>query len=62
MAFDNGDGLAARDGQPLSWFEIAGADGKFVAADAVIEGQQVVVSSAQVQPPNRSASPGPTTP
>lgn len=51
LTFDHGDGLASRDGQPLSWFELAGADGKFVAADAVIEGQQVVVSSAQVPAP-----------
>ena len=52
LTFDYAEGgLASRDNQPLSWFEIAGADGKFVAADAVIDGQQVVVSSPQVPAP-----------
>jgi len=52
LTFDYAEGgLAVRDGQPLSWFEIAGADGNFVAADAAIDGQQVVVSSAQVPAP-----------
>ncbi len=52
LTFDYAEGgLASRDSQPLSWFEIAGADGKFVAADAAIDGQQVVVSSLQVPAP-----------
>ena len=61
--FDNGgaplmvgkkSGLAPAEetpGQKLDWFEIAGADGKFVWADAVIAGESVVVSSAEVQHP-----------
>ena len=40
-----GGGLASRDGKPLTWFEIAGEDRRFVRADARIEGQSVVVSS-----------------
>ena len=33
LTFDDADGgLASRDGQPLTWFTIAGADGKFVSA------------------------------
>ncbi|MES2708390.1 MAG: sialate O-acetylesterase [Verrucomicrobiota bacterium] len=46
-----GGGLVSRDGKPLDWFEIAGADGKFVAAEAVIEGADVLVSSPQVPQP-----------
>lgn len=46
-----GGGLVARDGKPLSHFEIAGEDGKFVPATATIEGAAVVVHSDQVQKP-----------
>jgi sialate O-acetylesterase len=35
----------------LTGFEIAGADGKYVAADATIEGASVVVSNSAVQTP-----------
>jgi sialate O-acetylesterase len=45
-----GGGLVAKDG-PLKWFAIAGADHKFAAADARIEGGAVVVSSALVSAP-----------
>ena len=48
-----GGGLVAKDG-PLKGFEIAGNDGKFVAADAQIVGKTVVVSSDHV--PNPSAA------
>jgi sialate O-acetylesterase len=48
--FSHADGLVARDGT-LKWFTIAGADGKFVAADAKIDGNTVVVSSPQVSAP-----------
>ncbi len=52
IAFDHaGSGLASRDGQPLTWFEIAGEDKKFVKADAVIDGNTVVVSSQSVPAP-----------
>jgi sialate O-acetylesterase len=52
VRFENvGGGLASRDNQPLTWWEIAGANGNFVAAEAVIEGGDVVVSSAQVPTP-----------
>ncbi len=46
-----GSGLASRDGEPLSWFTIAGDDGNFVEATAVIDGDSVVVSSDQVGSP-----------
>ena len=51
LSFEHlGGGLVAKDGA-LKGFTIAGADKKFVAADAAIEGDTVVVSSAQVQQP-----------
>jgi sialate O-acetylesterase len=43
-------GLIAKGGE-LTGFEIAGQDGKFVAAQASIDGQTVVVSSPQVEEP-----------
>ncbi len=46
-----GTGLASRDGKPLTWFEIAGPDGKFVSANAAISGDTVVVSSDKVKHP-----------
>ena len=49
--FDNiGSGLVAKDGK-LAQFAIAGDDKKFVWADAVIDGETVVVSSAKVAAP-----------
>ena len=46
-----GGGLAARDKKELSEFQIAGADGKFVPAKAVIDGKTVVVSAEGVTAP-----------
>jgi sialate O-acetylesterase len=43
-----GKGLAFRGGDKLQGFALAGADGKFVWADAIIDGDSVVVSSAKV--------------
>jgi sialate O-acetylesterase len=45
-----GGGLVAKDG-PLKTFAIAGADKKFVWGNAVIDGDDVVVSSAQIPNP-----------
>ncbi len=44
-------GLAARDGSRLKGFAVAGADRKFVWADATIEGDTVLVRSAAVPNP-----------
>jgi len=44
-------GLAARDGEKLKGFAIAGEDKKFVWAEARIEGGTVIVSSPQVGSP-----------
>lgn len=52
LDFDYVDGgLISKDGKPLTWFTIAGADGKFVPAQASIHGTKVVVSSAGVPNP-----------
>jgi sialate O-acetylesterase len=45
-----GGGLVARGG-PLKWFTIAGADNKFVPAEATIEGDTVIVRSDAVPAP-----------
>ena len=44
-------GLVAKDGQPLTHFEIAGSDEKFVPATATIDGETVVVKSDSVTQP-----------
>jgi sialate O-acetylesterase len=46
-----GGGLVAKGGEPLKGFAIAGADKKFVWAQAKIEGNKVVVWSDQVAKP-----------
>lgn len=46
-----GAGLKSRDGKPLSEFQIAGADSKFVPAQATIDGATVLVESSQVSSP-----------
>jgi sialate O-acetylesterase len=46
-----GSGLKSRDGKPLTHFEIAGQDGKFVPAEAVIDGSHVVASAKHVASP-----------
>jgi sialate O-acetylesterase len=51
LSFDHvGNGLVARDGD-LTGFAICGADKKWVAANAKIEGKNVVVCSPQVKAP-----------
>lgn len=47
------EGLKARDDKPLSEFEIAGEDGKFVPAEATIDGKTVVVGAKDVTNPTQ---------
>jgi sialate O-acetylesterase len=50
--FDHvGGGLNSRDGEPLTWFSIAGADKQFVDATAEIDDGTVLVSSDGVTDP-----------
>lgn len=52
LRFDHAEGgLASQDGQPLTWFSVAGADGAFVPAQAKINGDTVEVSAAGVDQP-----------
>ncbi|MEQ1829312.1 MAG: sialate O-acetylesterase [Pirellula sp.] len=46
-----GTGLATRDGQAPNLFEIAGEDRKFAPAQAVIDGDSMLVSSSEVANP-----------
>jgi len=48
---DTGSGLVAGNGDKLRYFEVAGADKRFVWADARIMGNEVVVSSHEVANP-----------
>jgi sialate O-acetylesterase len=48
--FDNAKGLMAKGGAP-SGFEVAGLDGKFVPAEAKVEGATVVATSSAVAEP-----------
>jgi len=50
VKFTHATGMTAKGG-PLKWFQVAGADQKFVDADAKIVGDSVVVSSPQVGAP-----------
>ena len=50
LKFSHAEGLTTKDG-PLKWFTIAGADQKFVSAEATIEGDTVVVRSAEAAAP-----------
>jgi sialate O-acetylesterase len=52
LSFDHvGGGLKSLDGEPLSHFTIAAGDQKFVPAEAVIEGDTIVLSTAGVTTP-----------
>ena len=52
LHFDHvGGGLVSSDAKPLTWFDMAGADGKIFPGAAVIEGDTVVVTSPRVPAP-----------
>jgi sialate O-acetylesterase len=51
--FDHASSGLAAKGDALQGFEIAGDDGHFVPATARIDGQTVVVNSAQVPAPKQ---------
>ena len=44
-------GLISQDGKPLTWFTLAGADGKYVPAVATVVGDTVEVSAAGIEHP-----------
>ena len=51
LAFESATGLKSADGKPLSDFTIAGADQKFLPAEAQIDGSTILVSSPAVAQP-----------
>jgi sialate O-acetylesterase len=51
--FAHAAGLKSCDGKPLTFFEIAGPDGKFADADATIDGETVLVSAKEVPVPTQ---------
>ncbi len=51
ITFEYAQGLKTRDGKAPDWFEISGPDGRFVKADAVIDGETVVISSPEIAQP-----------
>lgn len=52
LSFTNvGSGLTTNDNEPLSEFAIAGADNKFVWANAKIDGDKIVVWSDEIKDP-----------
>jgi len=54
VSFDDiGTGLVTRDGKDITNFEIAGADGKYVPAQAKIEGNTIIVSADGITAPTQ---------
>ena len=50
-SFAQANGLAASDAKAFGGFAVAGADGKFVWADARVDGNTVIVEASGVQDP-----------
>lgn len=51
LSFAHAVGLKARDGKALTHFTIAGEDQKFVPADALVDGEHILVHAAGVSNP-----------
>lgn len=51
IEFDHADGLKTRDGKAPDWFELAGADGQFKSATAIIEGNSIVLTAEDIAEP-----------
>ena len=51
VRFSHGRGLKSNNDQPLSHWEIAGEDGKFVSAQAIIKGSSVIVTNDTIEKP-----------
>jgi sialate O-acetylesterase len=51
VSFSHTAGALVARGGPLKWFEVAGKDGNFVKAKAVIEGNKIFVTSKMVPHP-----------
>ena len=53
VSFNNPNGLKSRDGEPISFLQLAGEDGQFAAANGVVEGDKLIVSSPAVANPKK---------
>ena len=53
VTFDNPNGLKSRDGEPISFLQLAGEDGQFAAANGVVEGDKLIVSSPNIANPKK---------
>lgn len=52
VEFDHiGSGLITRDGKSPTWFEIRNASGRFQPAEAVIEGNKIILSNTSIKNP-----------
>ncbi len=51
VSFVNGIGMHSSDGEPLAGFELAGKDGLFYPAEAVVDGEQIKLFSPRVNLP-----------
>ena len=51
VSFVNGIGMRSSDGKPLAGFELAGKDGVFYPAEAVVDGEQIKLFSPRVNLP-----------
>lgn len=49
LIFDYAHGLKSSDGEPLRYFEVAGSNGKFSSAEAIIKGNTVILTSSVKQ-------------
>lgn len=54
LRFDHAEGLVTSDGKSPAWFEVCGTDGAWKPADAVIDGNSVVLSASSVAQPTNA--------
>ena len=53
VTFNNPNGLKSRDGEAISFLQLAGEDGQFAAANGVVEGDKLIVSSPDIANPKK---------
>lgn len=51
LSFNNANGLHSANGESLTWFTVAGKDGKFIPASAEINGNKITVSAEGITKP-----------
>jgi sialate O-acetylesterase len=51
VQFTSAEGLRARDGRPVSGFQLAGTEGRFVKARAQLAADEALLTSAEVPAP-----------